>query len=85
MLCSIFADDIVVFLKFSEENLRNTLGVFNKFSKLSGLCIQVEKSQISYLGGKFNNNKKLCQDIPFVWSKDITLLGLDFNAIYTII
>ena len=80
MLCSIFADDIVVFLRYSEENLRNTLGVFNKFSKISGLCIQVEKSQISYLGGKFNNSKKLCQDIPFVWSKDITLLGLDFNA-----
>ena len=83
VLISIFADDIVVFLQYDEDNLRNTLRIFEEFGKLSGLKIQVEKSQISYLGGNYDNSKKLCRDMDFVWSKNINLLGLNFNASLT--
>ena len=83
ILISIFADDIVVFLQYDEENLRNTLKIFDDFGKLSGLKIQVEKSQISYLGGEYDQTKKLCRDMDFVWSKNINLLGLNFNTSLT--
>lgn len=50
-----FADDIVVFTDGSPESLRGTLQVFEDFSSLSGLRINVSKSTVFAAGrGKQN-------------------------------
>lgn len=46
-----FADDILVFTDGSPSSLRATMGVFEEFSRISGLNINATKSAI-FLGGR---------------------------------
>ena len=52
ILLSLFADDMTIFLEHSEEQLREAIKIINDFKKLSGLEIQLQKTQITIFGKK---------------------------------
>ncbi|KAG7557174.1 hypothetical protein ISN44_As11g031650 [Arabidopsis suecica] len=57
-----FADDILVFTDGSSSSLRETIGVFERFAKMSGLHINASKSEI-YVGGR---NRGTCGSCDFL-------------------
>ena len=45
-----YADDTIIILSYSEENLRNIVTIFERYAEYSGLTINYDKSQIMPLG-----------------------------------
>ena len=69
-----YADDTIIYLSADNTNLRNTFKLLQTFSKISGLCINIEKSNIVRLGPQ---RRILCEDIKINWLDDyITYLGI---------
>ena len=62
-LLEMYADDISIFLDGNEQNLRNVLQIFQDFYKLSGLKINVGKTNAVWFGNKSDCNQKLCHDM----------------------
>ena len=79
VLLSLFADDMSIFLKCCENNLRNAVYILNKFYQLSGLKIQLQKTQVIVFGPLPEGNYKLCPEIELKWAQDFVLLGIHFN------
>ena len=84
-LLDLYADDITLYLlrhndiTQTENNIRNTLKVFEDFKSLSGLKLNLDKTNIAWFG-KNPNQPSICTDIPIKWTKDFTLLGLHFDT-----
>jgi exonuclease III len=49
-LISQYADDTLITLKYSEQNLRNIIKIFEEYTRYSGLKVNYEKSEIMPLG-----------------------------------
>ena len=79
ILMSLFADDMSIFLQYDDNNLRNTITILNSFYIISGLKIQVEKTQGIVFGPMPEGDRRLCHDITLTWEQDFTLLGIQFN------
>ena len=62
ILLSLFADDMTIFLEHSEEQLRETIKIINDLKKLSGLEIQLQKTQITIFG-RIPQNDNICPEI----------------------
>ena len=75
---SLFADDMSVFLKYCENNLRYASNILSMFFKLSGLKIQLEKTQVIVIG-PVPHNYNLCPELELNWQQNFTLLGVVFN------
>ena len=78
-LMEIYADDLTIFLKPCDQNLRNVLNLLTHFQNLSGLKISVSKTKACWMGNKWNSDEKLCPDLNLKWVKSFTLLGINFN------
>ncbi len=81
VLISLYADDCTMYLEYDSENLRLVVNILSSFFCLSGLKIQVSKTQCTVIGVTFNNNLRLCGDIELIWKSDFTLLGIKFDAL----
>ena len=79
VLLSLFADDCSIFLKYCPQNLRNVIEILNKFFWISGLKIQVEKTQCIVYGKIPPGDYVLCNEIKLKWEQDFVLLGINFN------
>ena len=79
VLLSLFADDMSIFLKYCKNNLRNAVYILNQFYQLSGLKIQLQKTQVIVFGPLPEGNYKLCPEIELKWAQDFVLLGIHFN------
>ena len=79
ILMSLFADDMSIFLQYDDNNLRNTITILNSFYIISGIKIQVEKTQGIVFGPMPEGDRRLCHDITLTWEQDFTLLGIQFN------
>ena len=79
VLLSLFADDMSIFLEYNEINLRNAVAILNSFFKVSGLKIQLEKTQVIVFGAIPDGDYKLCPDIQLKWEQSFTLLGIQFD------
>ena len=55
-LLALYADDCTIILEYSDSNLRAVLGILQEFFLLSGLIIQIEKTQASIIGVPFHEN-----------------------------
>ena len=80
-----YADDINLAIDYDETSLRRVLTIMNNFELISGLKLQLEKTQVTIFG--LNDNEipvKLCPDLQMVWSPTINFLGVvldwKFNA-----
>ena len=55
--------------------------ILEEFKVMSGLVIQVKKTQVVLLGKKYvENEHKLCRNRNLKWSQQFRLLGLDYDA-----
>ena len=79
-LIEAYADDISIFLMPDEDNLRATLVTLRNFYKLSGLAINIEKTNAVWFGSGYNSNIKLCPDFKLEWAKSFKLLGITFDS-----
>ena len=77
----LYADDLNLFMEYDEKSLRTAMKILQEFKDISGLEIQVKKTQVVLLGRKYKEHiHRLCPDINMKWSQQFRLLGLDYDA-----
>jgi len=81
ILLSTYADDLSIFLTYTHQNLRNAVKILGDFYDISGLRIQVTKTQCILIGTKYNPHFRLCPDIDLTWDQNFKLLGVQFDAL----
>jgi hypothetical protein len=74
-----FADDTSNILDGSEKSLRSTLHTLDKFANISGLTVNVDKTQAIWIGSKRGCRETICPDLDLNWTDTFTLLGVKFN------
>ena len=62
VLLSLYADNCCIFLKYDAQNLRNAIQILNNFYEISGLQIQVKKTQCTVFG-TIPDDYILCRDL----------------------
>ena len=73
-----YADDTFLLQNGDENSLSETFKLFNKFEKLSGLKINIDKTEAVWLGAKKGSLDKLLPDLGIKWSKQFKILGIQF-------
>jgi len=74
-----YADDMFTLLDGSEGSLAGMLELLDKFSKCSGLNVNIEKTKVVWLGVCKNSIQKLCPHIKLKWERNFKLLGIKFH------
>ncbi len=54
---------------------------FTKFHLCSGLKLNVDKTQVAWLGERRGSPDYLCPEIELNWTTSFTLLGIKFNTL----
>ena len=81
MKISLYADDVSLILNGSEKSLRESLRTLNRFSEISGLYINYEKTEVIWIGCKKFCTESLCHDYSLEWGKsNFKLLGVKFDV-----
>ena len=76
-----FADDTTVILGGSDDSFTHTLEELEKFSKISGLKINYDKTQIVWIGSAKYSSDTIKTKWKLSWGKDtFKLLGINFNT-----
>ena len=80
-LLSQFADDTMLCLDGNEKSFRATIETLDKFSEISGLLINNEKTQILWIGSRMNSKLKFMRDRNYTWDPGIIrILGINFST-----
>ena len=80
-LLSQFADDTVLCLDGEESSFKATVDTLDTFSKISGLIINNDKTQIMWIGSRKNCNTKYMRDRNYTWDPGIIrILGINFST-----
>ena len=74
-----YADDTFCLLDGSNKSLNTVLSIFKKFEQLSGLKINVDKTQIVWLGSKTGSEERMGHQ-GLKWVEKFTLLGITFSV-----
>ena len=80
---SAYADDLTVILDGSEQSLRNVVTLFNEFSAVTGLHLNVDKTTCAWIGSVWNKAAPICQELNLQWLKEgeaLELLGIKVFA-----
>ena len=78
-LISQYADDTTFILDGSEKSLENCLLVLKFYADASGLCINLDKTKVVWIGSKLKSAERLCQGYNLHWvSDEFTILGIIF-------
>ena len=76
-----FADDTSIILDGSEISLNETLNVLSKFSKLSGLNMNFDKTKVIWIGKKKYSADTIKTKWKLVWGQNkFELLGIFFHV-----
>jgi hypothetical protein len=75
-----FADDTSLILDGTEKSLINALNTLKFYGRISGLNINMDKTQIIWIGSNKNSKHKLCSDLNLCWDNTFTLLGIKFST-----
>ena len=73
-----YADDTFLILDGSEIATKGALQILNNFEKVSGLRINVDKTQVIKLGQ--TNNNPICPVLNVPYSQTFKLLGINFST-----
>ena len=74
-----YADDTFILLNGSEYSLKSTLHLLTSFGEVSGLCMNVDKTQAAWIGKITENNIHLCPELNLNWVENFTLLGFSLS------
>ena len=77
---TLYADDLSVFLEYSERDLRAVMTVLEDFYKLSGLEINRSKTQVVIFGKIPEGDYEICKDLKLSWKQSFKLLGIVFDT-----
>ena len=78
--CSQYADDTSVFLKATEENLRNCLKVLKWFYLVSGFKINIQKTKVIRLGPIRGTDRRFCPENDLEWVSKFIALGITYDT-----
>ena len=80
-LLSQFADDTSLFLDGSQRCFDACIRCLEDFTKISGLKMNFEKTQIVWIGSQKNSNIRYMRDKNFIWNPGIfRMLGITFSV-----
>ena len=76
-LLSQFADDMDLYVKFSQGNLNNIEKIFNEFWESTGFSLSYDKTKILRIGSLKDSDAKLYSQKKLQWTNDpINILGI---------
>ena len=76
-----YADDTSLSLLYSEKSLKETLHIFNEFELISGLKMNLDKTEIMRIGAIKHSEEKLLPEVKLKWTKGpIKVLGVFVSA-----
>ena len=76
-----FADDTALILDGSEMSLEESMIELNCFAEISGLKMNLSKTQVVWIGSMKFSQTTLCPNWNLDWGKNtFTYLGIDFNT-----
>ena len=65
-----YADDTVLFLNGTEKSLQAEFKILDLFASMSGLKVNIEKTNAIWVGSKKGCGEKLCEEIKVNWVED---------------
>jgi hypothetical protein len=76
-----FADDTTMYLDGSEKSFKEAINILRRFSKMSGLKINAEKTQVVCIGSLKMTDIQYMRDQNFVWNPGVfKVLGITFST-----
>ena len=78
LLQVLFADDMTIFLEYDKKSLMKTLKVLQEFYNISGLKIQVDKTQATIIGVE-HFLPPWSNEFDIIWKDNFKLLGIQFD------
>ena len=79
-LISQYADDTSFILDGSLESLDNCMKVLKLYAKASGLCVNIDKTKVVWIGSMKNSNVRFCENYDLQWEKnEFMVLGVRFT------
>lgn len=78
-ILSQYADDTSILLDGTQKSLEKCMQVLKLYADVSGLCINMEKTKVVWIGSEKNSNRKFCEDYKLCWeNKEFIVLGVKF-------
>ena len=78
--CGQFADDMWVAIHVTQGSFDEVFRTFNSFSKISGLEINYNKTEILRIGSLQDSEAQMYSLKPLKWSDSIKILGIHLSA-----
>ena len=76
-----YADDTSVFLRATEENLKNSLEYLEWFYQKSGLKININKTKVIRIGPIRETDRRFCRENDLEWVSSFTALGIEYDTL----
>ena len=74
-----YADDTTLILDGSKKSIENCLKVLKQYGYISGLCINMDKTKLIWIGSKKNSKVTFCEEHNLCWdNSEFTVLGVNF-------
>ena len=75
-----FADDAQLMNRGDRQSFEKSIDIINKFGKVSGLFMNIEKTQAVWLGSEKHSNVRYLPDLKLMWNpKQFKILGIWFT------
>ena len=80
-LISQFADDATLFLDGSRKSFEHSIKTLNYFASISGLGLNIEKTQVVWIGSMKNSTIKYLENVKLKWNPEsFKVLGVIFST-----
>lgn len=74
-----YADDTSIMLDGSENSLKTCIKILQFYADTSGLCVNIDKTQVVWIGSKKTSSEKLCKEYKLTWDNScFKVLGVKF-------
>ncbi len=81
ILLSQYADDTSLILDGTKKSLEEAIDELSRFKKISGLKMNVNKTQVIWLGSKKYSDEIISPDLNLQWgNQSFTLLGIEYHV-----
>ena len=75
-----YSDDTTMILDGSKTSLETCLHVLKLYADTSGLCINVDKTKVIWIGSEKNSEQVFCEDLNLCWdNSEFTVLEVKFT------